>query len=356
MTSASDLRRYAKTQPTTFKWTSADNSTSPEQVKDLERSFGVPFRNTTGALNYLSNTFVRGIFTTRKLCKYMHSPGPNHFKALIHFLNHIRAWPARANVYYHRNEDSPLFKLLCDARQSGGTILLSGNYDESADDCAHEPGVNVKGKNANAFAKSNANSAIARAFSMKTEGSPNGQYSCQIPLVDPTIVWFTDSSHADANNQQSTGCHMGFIQGGVVNFASFVPLPIPGSSAESESNALCVGVLAAAHACQAFCDVVFDNSLRPLTVPFLIDSSAALAMSQNEKSTSRTKHIDRRWLIHRYARMNSDISLHHISGDLYNVADLGTKGLAANDEYKLSILEHAPLDEGPTVCATEEGC
>jgi hypothetical protein len=167
------------------------------------------------------------------------------------------------------------------------------------------------------------------------------------PTGGPNNRVFTDSSHADADSQRSTGCHMGFIQGGVVDFASFVPLPIPGSSAESEPNAHCVGVLAAAH-------VVFDNSLRPLTVPFLIDSSAALTMSQNEKSTGRTKHIDRRYLIHRHARMNGEITLHHNSGDLYNLADLGTKCLAANDEYKLSILEHAPLDEDPTVRATDE--
>jgi hypothetical protein len=54
--------------------------------------------------------------------------------------------------------------------------------------------------------------------------------------MDPSFVWFIDSSHADCDEAQSTGANAGFIQGGLVDFSSFVPNHIPFSSAESESN------------------------------------------------------------------------------------------------------------------------
>jgi hypothetical protein len=81
--------------------------------------------------------------------------------------------------------------------------------------------------------------------------------------IDPSLIWFTDSSHGDCDEHRSTGCHVGMIQGGLIDFSSFVPLPIPQSTAESESNALCVGVMAASYARQVYCDIVLMRHDNP---------------------------------------------------------------------------------------------
>jgi hypothetical protein len=168
-----DLIRYAHPQQTTFKWTKNDNSASYKELRNLEKEYGVRFIEATGSLNYLSNSFFWTIFTARKCCKHMHLPGRRHFKALIHFLHHIRCYPPGAMVFYRFANDSP---------------------------------------------------------------------------------------HADCDEARSTGAYAGFIQGGFVNFSSFVPNPIPSSSAESESNALCIGTLAANYVRQICCDIVYNNS------------------------------------------------------------------------------------------------
>jgi hypothetical protein len=211
----------------------------------------------------------------------MNLPGQQHFKGIKHFLNRIRCHPPGALVYYHNVEHSLLFPMLCEAVPQS---------------------------------------------------------------VNSTLVYFTDSSHADFDEQRSTGSYVGFLQGGVIDYASFVPQPIPFSSAESESNALCHGVLAAAHACHAFCDVLFNDPARPYTVPFFVDSTVAEAMNRNERISSKNKHIEKRYLIHRHHRMQGYISVHHVNGNLHNIADLGTKSTPSEDLYKLSTAEKPMTD------------
>jgi hypothetical protein len=81
-----------------------------------------------------------------------------------------------------------------------------------------------------------------------------------------------------------------------------------------------------------------------LTIPILIDSSAAEAMTLNDKDTRRTKHIERRWLIHRKHRQAGLINVFHVNGNLHNIADIGTKTNPSNTIYKFSIIEHPVTD------------
>jgi hypothetical protein len=164
------------------------------------------------------------------------------------------------------------------------------------------------------------------------------------PNIDPSFIWFTDSSHGDCDKVRSTGCYAGLIQGGLVDFSSFVPSPISSSSAESESNALCVGTLAANYARQVFCDIIYNNPSRPFTVPIFIDSSAAEAITKNDKDTHCTRHIEHRWLIHRKHRQAGLINIFHINGDKFNIADLGTKSTLSHSAYKISIIDHPVSD------------
>jgi hypothetical protein len=281
-----DFVRYQHPEITSNKWTKDDSSPNANAVLLLEREYNIRYIEAVGSLNYLTNTFPRGLFTIRKLCKFMKTPGRAHYKALIHFLHHIRCHPPGAIVFYHNVTTSPLCKLICDAGH---------------------------------------------------------------PTIDPTLVWFSDSSHNDCDNQHSTGCHLGFLCGGLVDFASFVPNIVSMSSAESESNALCVASMAAAYIRQAYCDLFLNDASLPFTVPMFIDSQAAEAINANDKATKRTKHIERRALLHRHHRQCGLMFPYHINGDLYNLADIGTKSIAKESAYKVSVMEVPISEEAITV-------
>jgi hypothetical protein len=73
-----------------------------------------------------------------------------------------------------------------------------------------------------------------------------------------------------------------------------------------------------------------------------MDSTAAEAMNKNDKSSHLTRHIARRWFIHRDHCHAGHIKI--FNGDAHNIADVGTKNGAKGDDYKLSIIEHAVTD------------
>jgi hypothetical protein len=223
------------------KWTKEDNSLLLDKMKTMEIEHNLRYIEAVGSLNYLCNTFPQGLYTIRKLCKFMNLPGAKHFCCLIHFLHHIQCHPPGAFIYYHDVKLSPLYTLLRDA----------GHADK-----------------------------------------------------DPSIVWFSNSSHNDCDDQRSTACHLGFDQGGLVDFSSFVPLPIPMSSAESESNALCVASMAASHMQQAYSNIVFNDSLYTYTIPIYIDNTATKAMTMNDRDTKQTKHIEEHYFIDHIAKLD----------------------------------------------------
>ena len=123
-----------------------------------------------------------------------------------------------------------------------------------------------------------------------------------------------------------------------------MPQLITLSSAEAETNATCVATMAVAHIRQIVMEIETGNADAPYTVPLLLDSSAADAIMRNDKDTRRTRHIARRWLYTRSARRQGELSVHHVNGDKFQVADPGTKNLPMNKaSYKLSIVEAEPI-------------
>jgi hypothetical protein len=54
--------------------------------------------------------------------------------------------------------------------------------------------------------------------------------------IDPFLIWFTDSSFANCDQQRSTGCYAGMFQGGLIDASSFVPDPVTLLVAETEVN------------------------------------------------------------------------------------------------------------------------
>jgi len=129
-----------------------------------------------------------------------------------------------------------------------------------------------------------------------------------------------------------------------VDLSSFVPQIITHSSAEAETNASCVATMASMHIRQIVMQIHTGDPDAPYTVPLLTDSSAAEAITRNDRDTRRTRHIARRMLYTRAARKQGDISCHHVNGDKFQIADLGTKNVPTSQAaYKLSIVEADPI-------------
>jgi hypothetical protein len=159
------------------------------------------------------------------------------------------------------------------------------------------------------------------------------------------VHWFTDSSWQDCPDGRSTGCHLGFFQGGLIDMGSLVPNPIALSSAEAETNILTVGVQAAAHSRMIIMEIEKSQPDFPLTIPVYTDSSAAVAITSNEKTTQRTRHIERRFLFCRQAQLSGMITVQHFNGDLYQLADVGTKNLPSTQLFhKIAYMTGSPTD------------
>lgn len=277
--SPADLETYRDPLPLDFRWSSTDCSTSPDALLTLERQFGFRLIEVAGSLNYLTHTAVGPLFAIRKLCRFTRSPGLAHFEAALHLLHHLRCYPPPALKFYHTLAHAPLTSMLRTADLSS---------------------------------------------------------------VDCSLVWFTDSSFADCDDQRSTGCHIGMAQGGVINASSFVPQPVALSSAEAEVNALTVGITAAMHAKYLWMELLTGNSESPLTLPVFVDNSAAIAISSSERASAKTRHIARRHLFCREMHLSGAVNILHLSRDL-QPSDVGTKNLShAESAFKLSLLT-APL-------------
>jgi hypothetical protein len=276
-----DLVKYKSPLPNGFKWTREDNSESKNEVKALEDEYGFRYIEAVGSLNYLANTATEELFAIRKACKHMDKPGRNHFKALLHLLHHLRCYPTQGIIFYSDWKDSAVYKMMLER---------------------------------------------------------------DIKISDGTLIWFCDASHGDCDEARSTCCYLGLYQGGVIDANSFVPQPIPHSTAESETMAISLGAMACAYARMGIADILFDDPSRPWTIPMISDSSAAIAMNSNNKPTKRNRHIDRRYFYGREEFLGAKLSFHHIGAD-YSLGDLGTKNLQHEEsEYKLSIVEYPVSD------------
>ena len=280
-----------------MKWTKDDNSKFPSDVKTLEDEFGYAYREVAGSLLYLGNTAIEELFGIRKTCRHMNLPGRRHFQAVSHLLHHLRCHPTNAIVFYKNAEDSPAVKML-----------------------------------------------------RERIGIPKH--------IDLSFFYFTDSSFQDCDEGRSTAAYMGFFQGGVIDHNSFVPVPVAGSTAEAETNALAAGAMAAAYTRRGISDIMFNDEDRPWTVPFFSDSEAAIAMNSSEKVTKKSRHIERRWFYAKQEFLASRVMFFHIK-DPFSLADVGTKNLTAEESrFKLSHLEMPVTDFAilrPTVPVEPEG-
>jgi hypothetical protein len=274
--SREDLIKYRDPLPTSFQWSARDKSPSEEKAQELAQEFNFRLNEVVGSLSYLTNTTPKLLYATRKAAKYASMPGLKHFKAVTHLLHHLRCYPPQPIVFYRDPTQSPLAQLLQHAN---------------------------------------------------------------LPKIDPQLVLFTDSAFMDCDGSKSTGCTIVMYRGGCIDAISGVPGLVADSTGEAETVWCSITMKASAYFRQAYCQLHFGDPDRPLTVPILTDSTAALAILSNDRNSSRTRHMDRRHFYNKNMPDRALASLHHVDGDLYELADIGTKNLpSSTSDPKLHVI------------------
>jgi hypothetical protein len=63
-----------------------------------------------------------------------------------------------------------------------------------------------------------------------------------------------------------------------------------------------VAAMASRQTAMIYCNLVYGDQDRPFTVPMFTDSSSSMAATRNQRTTSMSRHIARRWYYIRQAR------------------------------------------------------
>ena len=145
--------------------------------------------------------------------------------------------------------------------------------------------------------------------------------------AEAPIIQFTDSSFQDCpDTSRSTGGHLTFMQGAVVDAVSTMPGPVSQSTCEAEYCMASLAVMAGVHIKKVFNEMLGYYSDRPLTIPVGTDSQSAMDTATSPKETSRTRHIARRFHYVRHCIENGAAKLFKIQGT-NNPANCLTKPL-----------------------------
>ena len=147
-------------------------------------------------------------------------------------------------------------------------------------------------------------------------------------------------------------CDVHFHQGGVIDHISWVPNPIPLSTAESENNCYSAAVMRASYVTKILCKLWYDNADASYTVPICVDSSAAKAMNESDCPSRKTRHVESRCWFGKLARQQGRVRCVKVDGDTQQPADIGAKNvLWDKTNHHLPMIEAAKsLDEQTCAC------
>ena len=243
-----------------------DCSKTREDVNALEEEYGFRFIELIGSFNWLAYTCYEEIFAIRRLCRYMDKPGRPHFQAALHLLHHFRCHPPKPLIFYSDVRDSPVYRLVRE---------VPGFLDK----------------------------------------------------FDPSYFVFADSAHGDSDERRSTACDLQVYQGGLIDHISWVPKPVPLSTAESENNCYSAAIMRMRYTKKAICHILFMDEDAPLTVPILVDSTAAIAMNESDTPTRRTRHVESRYWYGRRSVQAGHAAMVKVDGKTQQPADVGTKNM-----------------------------
>ena len=202
------------------------------------------------------NTRSDILWITNKLAKSANNPGMKDFDALMHLFGYLRKYPDYAIRFYRNVKQSPVYEI-CTRHKIQMTNLIA----------------------------------------------------------------FSDTSWQDCpDTGRSTSGYKIFIQGGIIDAQSTMPVPVALSCAEAEHMGACNAGAMLCHLRELIYDFEFldteqyDLEGRTKSIPtiILIDNQATVRMSKNYKVTSKNRHITRRWHFVRQGVQDKLFKLHWI--------------------------------------------
>jgi hypothetical protein len=233
-------------------------------------------------------------FATTKLAKFCNNPGKVHFQAMLWLLGYLKQTANLGIKFYNDPKTSPIGECL-------------------------------------------------QRNSIPQEGE---------------LVTFSDSSwQDDKDTARSTGSYATFFQGGLIDYSSFVPDPVAMSSGEAEYNTCAIACMSTLH--NRFVDKEMKNlateyiqddeymvpgGIRWNPSLILLDSTAAVSMAETAKSTSRTRHIDRRFHYVRQGQISNKHKLLWIT-NTDQIADIGTKSVTLSALQPIINMIFVPVED-----------
>lgn len=247
--------------PVDYVYSTENRPTSDEEKDLIARRFnGLSMPSAVSSLLYAAlNTRCDILWITNKLAKSANNPGIKDFEALLHAFGYLRKFSDYSIKFYGNVKQSPAYE------------------------------ISVK----------------------------HG--------VTPTeIIGFSDTSWQDCPDTGRSTCGFKvFVQGGLVDAQSTMPVPVALSSAEAEYMGACNLGAMVCHLRDLSYDFEYlgsskyDHDGRTLSIPtvLLVDNQATVRMSKNYKVTSKNRHVGRRWHFVRRGVKDELFQLHWIPGE-----------------------------------------
>jgi hypothetical protein len=262
--------------PVDYVYTTKNRPETDEEKKEIERRYnGISMPSAVSSLLYAAlNTRCDILFIVNKLAKSANNPGMKDFEALMHVFGYLRKYSDRAIKFYADPSESPAHKIC--ARHKIETTHIIGFSDSSWHDCPD-----------------------------------SGRSTCGYKV---------------------------FVQGGLIDAQSTLPIPVALSSAEAEYMGACHLGMMVCHLRDLQYDLDYLGSpthdAEEGTHPnaptiLLIDNQATVRMSKNYKVTNKNRHVARRWHFVRRGNRDKLFSLCWIPAE-DQLADDTTKSQASN--------------------------
>ena len=162
-------------------------------------------------------------------------------------------------------------------------------------------------------------------------------------LYNVNHIVFADSSHCDAGEGCSTACELQVYQGGLIDHTSWVPQPIPLSTAELENNCYSAAIMKVIYLSRCITHLqrrAFRN-WNP-AVPVCVDNSAAVTINEAEGITHRVCHVESCYWYGRQQVQQGRIKLINVDGKSEQVANIGTKNIPNKEGKQYLKLFEAP--------------
>ena len=278
-TSPWGLPSYQSTPaPTDYVYTKENRPKDEEEKRMIATKFpDLSMASAVSSLLYAAlNTRSDILWITNKLAKSANNPGFEDFKALLHVFGYLRKFPDYAVKFYSNIQESPTYQI------------------------------------------------------------------CSKHKIEmPRLIAFSDTSWQDCpDTGRSTSGYKIFIQGGIVDAQSTMPIPIALSSAEAEYMGACNAGAMLCHLRELMYDFEFlgtenydlEGSTKSIPAIILVDNQATVRMSKNYKVTSKNRHIARRWHFVGRGVQDDLFTLQWIPGD-DQLADDCTKTQAASQSF-----------------------